>query len=953
MSHDLTRWNRAGLDHFRYVDGNAVIWLEQLRQELAQRFPEWHTVQSHLAHEHNLPLNNPPVDNASSEDTTVNAVLEQQYQAPRQDMLWELTRAFARSSHVLTETIDHYANEGYLGTATQWENVRRLVAMLDYRPAPPASASTWLVLNIKNKEAANQGVLDKGFAVKYSPIDGGESIIFETLEAIDVRADANQIHLSGWNQAQGTLQQADSQAALWLAPASAEGLLVGQVAIVTDGATAIVSTVDDLTSHTAIENNNAAASEKIQVGISGNTWKSLSLADTQLLLKPKRIYKPRLNGDNVVELDSDHSLVPGNVIRWKVSNTWHYAVVDSVDGRRVRLEADQLPDGHDIFAVYEVQKDQQSEHFLVPHTHTEMVFFDSVGKRFSSMGNHSFETIVTNANTEAEIAAAGVEFESRFRKVKDENISVIYWSPDHLRPIGKATEFTETTLRIKGGHGELTGDDWLVAELDSGQRQALQVDSIDVSDNDFTLTFTQVPTLTGNGIVRLYGPFVYAINANGADYNQTQLIGGGRQSLILEHWSPVITRGRALIIQHRVNDRVLFSHAATVNEVDTANQTIVIEPPLPETADYRMGSTVVNANVVLAGHGERRPERVLGSGDSTVLHQEFLFSNTDVSFVTDSTMSSGVRADIDVTVDGQQWQQVSTLNNSGPTDIHYQVIMTEDGYLRIAFGDGQHGRRLPTGNNNLRIGWRQGAGLQGNLNPYQLSKPLKPHYLIDTVQQPLPANGGGDMESIEQLRSSAPASTLTLERAVSLNDFARLAQSHSSVWQASAFTVQHRGRGEKIQVVVVPAGGVSLDHTLQAELEVYLQQHAIPGVNVQVSEYQQVVVSLAINIRVKTAEYNADEVAAAVKAELLAQLDLQQRSLGQPLYRAELYQWVEGITGVENSDCTMRVSSGNPRVITLADDDQRIRALAINQQQVIYALASGLQVVVIPEEYQL
>jgi len=35
---DLTRWNRAGLRRFRYVDGNAVTFLEFLRAELAKRF---------------------------------------------------------------------------------------------------------------------------------------------------------------------------------------------------------------------------------------------------------------------------------------------------------------------------------------------------------------------------------------------------------------------------------------------------------------------------------------------------------------------------------------------------------------------------------------------------------------------------------------------------------------------------------------------------------------------------------------------------------------------------------------------------------------------------------------------------------------------------------------------------------------------------------------------------
>jgi hypothetical protein len=41
MARDLTRWNRAGLDRVRYVDGNAAVFLERMRARLAADFPQW------------------------------------------------------------------------------------------------------------------------------------------------------------------------------------------------------------------------------------------------------------------------------------------------------------------------------------------------------------------------------------------------------------------------------------------------------------------------------------------------------------------------------------------------------------------------------------------------------------------------------------------------------------------------------------------------------------------------------------------------------------------------------------------------------------------------------------------------------------------------------------------------------------------------------------------------
>ena len=117
---DLTRWNRAGLSSFRYVDGNAVNWLEMLRAALSERFPEWEDVQA---------------EHASASERELLSALLNQYHGERRAMLWEITRSFARAAHVLTESLDACANESYIGTVTQWDNLRRLVEMLDYHPA--------------------------------------------------------------------------------------------------------------------------------------------------------------------------------------------------------------------------------------------------------------------------------------------------------------------------------------------------------------------------------------------------------------------------------------------------------------------------------------------------------------------------------------------------------------------------------------------------------------------------------------------------------------------------------------------------------------------------------------------------------------------------------------------------------------------------------------------------
>jgi hypothetical protein len=50
-----------------------------------------------------------------------------------------------------------------------------------------------------------------------------------------------------------------------------------------------------------------------------------------------------------------------------------------------------------------------------------------------------------------------------------------------------------------------------------------------------------------------------------------------------------------------------------------------------------------------------------------------------------------------VEVEGEPWTRVRSFLKSGPDDAHYVVRVGEGGASVIEFGDGEHGRRPPTG----------------------------------------------------------------------------------------------------------------------------------------------------------------------------------------------------------------------------------------------------------------
>jgi len=157
---DLTRWNRSGLKAFRYIDGNAITYLETLRQALKKEYTNGSTTQwDELLKRFTV------LPNESSFQKTKR--ISDQYYDERRDFAWEILRAFSRSVHVLGEYINAYANEAYLPTAVEWDNVRKLVALLGYQPSPPSSAMTPIALLFKSGLA---GEVKRGFAIKNNPL---------------------------------------------------------------------------------------------------------------------------------------------------------------------------------------------------------------------------------------------------------------------------------------------------------------------------------------------------------------------------------------------------------------------------------------------------------------------------------------------------------------------------------------------------------------------------------------------------------------------------------------------------------------------------------------------------------------------------------------------------------------------------------------------------------------
>lgn len=908
---DLSRWNRAGLSRLRYVDGNAITHLETLRQGLAKAFncaaeAQWPELE---------------IDASSSAASTENERLREQYHGPRRDYLWEIMRALARSAHVLTEHIDANSNETFLATATEWESLRKLVALLNYRPAPQSSAST--VLALLAAESVS-GLLEKGFGVKTKPDDGSPPVIFETLEELDIDAALNRLTVANWNRSTAALAlNADVMTFALAEPLNDAS--VGDVGVLACGNDIVaVSLVGISTDALQLRRHNPAPG-----------WPSAPLlADSVLWLRARSRRVPKIAGQNVVSLSPGAiPMADNSVLIWADGGNWQAARVDMSQGSRLQLDRNGPAAGTEVFLGLQAQRQLYSIH----GADKERIILP--------LGAHRQTGALFRAGLNPINEASVATLSGLYDYLEEPTYTLLYYTTAD-QSLGTVSHAGQQSVELSGKAESLSSGDLLVVEDQAGELSATRLESLEAGADSVFLELVPSP----GGAALIHGNFKHQLRPAGFDRN-TAPIQAGDNTISLQILPAVLKPGRKVIVSDGAQ-----AQQALVTLVDREHGKIRLHPPAQGFAAW---NTVIYANAVAIGHGESAREKVLGSGDASLGHQSFELKVDDLSHVPDPAFMQGVRADLEVWVGGRRWQQVDSLDSSGPEEHQYAVTQLESGNVTLCFGDGSHGRRLPTGNNNVRARYRRGAGLAGNIAPGALVKPLSPHPWIDAILQPMAASGGNDREDISTLRDNAPASTLTLGRALSLVDFQHLAISQAGVWQARAFRPAPDGRpGETVRVVVLPAGGGELG-TLEGDLQTFLQHRAEPQVQVDIAPWQPLIFSVDVSLAVDSRAFQPELVVDAVRNTLLETFSLRRRTLGAPLFRSHIMASVESVEGV--SHCSLVISSqlvdgaGNAaiaaRVVRAADAS--IRRISARPEQLLHLDAALSHITINSHEWSL
>lgn len=138
------------------------------------------------------------------------------------------------------------------------------------------------------------------------------------------------------------------------------------------------------------------------------------------------------------------------------------------------------------------------------------------------------------------------------------------------------------------------------------------------------------------------------------------------------------------------------------------------------------------------------------------------------------------------------WAYVESLLEYGPQDLVFTTQRNEDDTVTLLFGDGVNGNIPPSGQ-LISATYKVSVGISGNIKSGTVSEltfipgnidPQAITYL--TVSNSLPAYGGADSDDMTQLKKKIKAAVVSRHRAVTLDDYAKLALLVQQVGKANA-----------------------------------------------------------------------------------------------------------------------------------------------------------------------
>ena len=949
---DLTRWNRSGLDRFRYVDGGAAEWVEYLRVAHSLLFArnlaatsfddpaDWRKAVETGEFEDGLKIEQaiaaiqtgwrqPAPWSHADKNADYRTALRAQYDHIPLDQTTQISRAFARAFHILTETLDAYANEGFLATATQAPHLRRLLELIDFQPRLAASASVPIALSLV-ADTARQ-IIDRGLSVDHMLTDGSPILTFESLQALVVDPGLNLLRASGWDMRSDPVLAAQSTFGITETAALNIGL-AGTMAILSDGGSLQGATVDQ-----ASKSDGTVTLKRGPGAFSG------TMQSAELLLAPAEVHAARPKGSTWIHFKAPPNVYVGQVVSLSTDPSHIDRLTSSANEVSVlalesKFKSRALGGGAETVASITGLTGDVGFDLSVGELHA---YGDFVAYIFGDMANVlevRGRDVRINRTVPAHLSAvfpAHRAVKAPLDNVPEaEQIPILgpYVTSVDAEPVGEVARLLSDRIYVDAKLPEgLSNGALLALKFSGGDVGAVAIHSLQSDGDGFWFGATLPSGYSFADVSEVAGLFatssglVHETRSDAVLFPEA--MNGALDLAVDAAFDVLLAPGRMILVTpdpETATDEDLGKGAALTIETSErfgAVLRLTFDEDISEIAQFKRGHTVIYANVAEFSHGKSLPEKVLGSGDGSVSGQIMTLPAADIATRADPGFPGGVAPDIEITASGRKLQLVASAQEADLLQPSYMVQLAEDGTAEAVFLS-----RLPTEADSVRLArFRQGAGEIGNsVPPFAIVKPTPKNAIIGSMIQPLAPQFGADVQDAAALKSQGNSHFALMDRALSARDFAKLAESTTSVWHAHADLVREAGSQGRptIALTIVPAGGGSVEPVID-DLSDFLTSRAMPGTVLDIRPYRAAPIKGIALVTLKKGYAQDVTILEEIQASVFAKFGLQARGLGRRLFVTEITAAIEAHEAVQNLIFTLTPNwpaAASPKLATSASN---------------------------------
>ena len=289
--------------------------------------------------------------------------------------------------------------------------------------------------------------------------------------------------------------------------------------------------------------------------------------------------------------------------------------------------------------------------------------------------------------------------------------------------------------------------------------------------------------------------------------------------------------------------------------------------------------------------------------------------------------------------DGDEyWTAQRELLASDRFQADFVAEVERDGIVYLRFGDGVLGKP-PAAGSTFTANYRIGNGQIGNIGAETLTRLVEHVDGISSVRNPMPAVGGVEAETMEEVRLYAPQAFRVQDRAVTEADYAEVTERPPEVQKAAA-RFRWTGSWYTVFITIDRKGGLPIkaDVEFQQEIRRHVDRYRLAGYDIQFNEPNYVPLKIKLQVCAKPGYFRSNIKKNLTRVFSNQILSADQRgffhpdnfTFGQPLYLSRIYQAALDLPGVDS----VKVIEFR-RLRETAGDEIQAGVLAVQDMEII------------------